>query len=176
MSSPHQPSAPTSTPAKLISRFAGDETCSEAKILFHERSPNDFDRYQIDRLEQLAPGSSPASQHGIQNLFGQVRTSNDKIDTLVMRLIKKEVDRQEDHLAREHWKKFDLSISKKRIEAGWKKRSARAAELRKGAGEGGGKEQSVSNKLKSLREHVPPVQQLYKFSRDKLGRAHVSHM
>jgi hypothetical protein len=155
MSLDNPPSAPTTTPCKPLSRFDDFTECSEAKNLFHFRSPNDLDRHKVNRLTELAAEASPASIRYVDELLDQVKVAEQQIDTLVMRLISKEVDRQEAQRQAAHWKAQHAHERRLRIKRGWRK--GRAAGAHKPTAAPPVAEKKLAKELQMLRMHVPPI-------------------
>ena len=155
MLSPNRLSAPTSTPGKPLSRSDDLSECSKAKNLFHYRSPNDLDRHKVNRLTELAAEASPASIRYVGELLDQVKVDEQQIDTLVMRLISKEVDRQEDQRQATQRQAQQAHERRLRIKRGWRKGRATGAPKPIAAPQGAGKK--MAKELQMLRLHVPPI-------------------
>ena len=152
---PNRLSAPTSTPGKPLSRSDDFSECSKAKNLFHYRSPNDLDRHKVNRLTELAAEASPASIRYVGELLDQVKVDEQQIDTLVMRLISKEVDRQEDQRQATQRQAQQAHERRLRIKRGWRKGRATGAPKPIAAPQGAGKK--MAKELQMLRLHVPPI-------------------
>ena len=155
MLSPNRLSAPTSTPGKPLSRSDDFSECSKAKNLFHYRSPNDLDRHKVNRLTELAAEASPASIRYVGELLDQVKVDEQQVDTLVMRLISKVVDRQEDQRQATQRQAQQAHERRLRINRGWRKGRATGAPKPIAAPQGAGKK--MAKELQMLRLHVPPI-------------------
>ena len=124
-------------------------------LLFHYRSPNDLDRHKVNRLTELAAEASPASIRYVGELLDQVKVDEQQIDTLVMRLISKEVDRQEDQRQATQRQAQQAHERRLRIKRGWRKGRATGAPKPIAAPQGA--EKKMAKELQMLRLHVPPI-------------------